>query len=412
MEKRFAKVDYYAVLEVKPSASDSEIKTAFRRLALKHHPDKANYDKAQATEKFQAIAEAYEVLSDEALRAKYIKARSVRPTPGSADSQKPPRRSADCSHRPWWETGEAPPEEFNAPRKETGAPRKFMSVARMAGARARQQRDQRLAEQEQEWKNYTGKQKDVYDELKGAVKKKLIQEGDADVDWDNWLKDHLNRKWLNDAWEEHLPGRAFSSKQKDGLLGDVLADLAAGENAPKAEPKEQMQYDSRIVIPQLQGSKPGARNSQPAGGYRQQETSEAQSGARSSQPSGGGGYPKQSSQCASVNSAAGSASKPDDIQASLQSMGFADGDIAEALRRHSTLESATAWLLEGGGKSQGIFKNAIPPSTNLQDAGQGDNGDRAEMETALKSMGFSARDVQEALRRFSSLEAATAWLCK
>ena len=63
------KKDYYDILGLKKSASDRDIKRAFRKLALKYHPDK-NKD-AKAEEIFREIAEAYSVLSDEGKRKKY-----------------------------------------------------------------------------------------------------------------------------------------------------------------------------------------------------------------------------------------------------------------------------------------------------------------------------------------------------
>lgn len=65
-----AKRDYYEVLGVKKSASDDEIKKAYRKLALKYHPDKNPGDKA-AEEKFKEINEAHDVLSDKQKRARY-----------------------------------------------------------------------------------------------------------------------------------------------------------------------------------------------------------------------------------------------------------------------------------------------------------------------------------------------------
>ncbi|MCX6164670.1 MAG: J domain-containing protein [Ignavibacteriae bacterium] len=62
--------DYYKVLGVDKKASSDEIKKAFRKLALKYHPDKAKGDKS-AEEKFKEINEANEVLSDSAKRKKY-----------------------------------------------------------------------------------------------------------------------------------------------------------------------------------------------------------------------------------------------------------------------------------------------------------------------------------------------------
>ena len=65
-----AKRDYYEVLGVQKTASAQEIKKAYRKLAIKFHPDKNPDDKA-AEEKFKEAAEAYEVLSDEDKKARY-----------------------------------------------------------------------------------------------------------------------------------------------------------------------------------------------------------------------------------------------------------------------------------------------------------------------------------------------------
>lgn len=62
--------DYYESLGVARSASDAEIKRAFRKLAREHHPDVAK-DKKKAEERFKEINEAYEVLSDPEKRKKY-----------------------------------------------------------------------------------------------------------------------------------------------------------------------------------------------------------------------------------------------------------------------------------------------------------------------------------------------------
>lgn len=62
--------DYYAILGVGRDASEKEIKSAYRKLARKHHPD-VNPGDAAAEEKFKEISEAYEVLSDADKRTKY-----------------------------------------------------------------------------------------------------------------------------------------------------------------------------------------------------------------------------------------------------------------------------------------------------------------------------------------------------
>src|ERR1700758_2239401 len=65
-----AKRDYYTVLGVNRDASDEDIKKAYRRLAMKFHPDRNPGDKA-AEEKFKEAKEAYEVLSDPSKRSIY-----------------------------------------------------------------------------------------------------------------------------------------------------------------------------------------------------------------------------------------------------------------------------------------------------------------------------------------------------
>ncbi len=62
--------DYYETLGVSKTASEDEVKSAFRKLARKYHPDVAK-DKKAAEEKFKQINEAYEVLSDPEKRRKY-----------------------------------------------------------------------------------------------------------------------------------------------------------------------------------------------------------------------------------------------------------------------------------------------------------------------------------------------------
>ena len=65
-----AKQDYYEVLGISKSASAAEIKKAYRKMAIKYHPDK-NPDDATAEENFKKAAEAYEVLSDDNKKARY-----------------------------------------------------------------------------------------------------------------------------------------------------------------------------------------------------------------------------------------------------------------------------------------------------------------------------------------------------
>jgi molecular chaperone DnaJ len=65
------KRDYYEVLGVSRGATDQEIKSAYRRLALQHHPDRNPGNKEESEERFKEITEAYSVLADSEKRAAY-----------------------------------------------------------------------------------------------------------------------------------------------------------------------------------------------------------------------------------------------------------------------------------------------------------------------------------------------------
>src|ERR1700751_6369607 len=65
-----AKQDFYEILGVSKSASPDELKKAYRKLAMKHHPDRNPSDKS-AEQKFKEINEAYDILKDDQKRAAY-----------------------------------------------------------------------------------------------------------------------------------------------------------------------------------------------------------------------------------------------------------------------------------------------------------------------------------------------------
>src|SRR5690554_3434651 len=79
--------DYYAILGVEPGAGDAEIKTAYRRLARKYHPDVSK--EAGAEDKFKSVNEAYEALRDPERRKAYDQLRSRGYQPGD-DIHPPP----------------------------------------------------------------------------------------------------------------------------------------------------------------------------------------------------------------------------------------------------------------------------------------------------------------------------------
>src|SRR3954452_6808689 len=66
------KRDYYEILGIARTADGEEVKRAYRRLAMKYHPDRNNGEgKVEAEVRFKECAEAYEVLSDDAKRRRY-----------------------------------------------------------------------------------------------------------------------------------------------------------------------------------------------------------------------------------------------------------------------------------------------------------------------------------------------------
>lgn len=95
--------DYYSVLGVEPSAGEAEIKTAYRRLARKYHPDVSK--EAGGEEHFKAVNEAYEVLRDTGKRAQYDQLRSRGFRPGD-QFQTPPGYQGGGSPEYGFEYGE------------------------------------------------------------------------------------------------------------------------------------------------------------------------------------------------------------------------------------------------------------------------------------------------------------------
>lgn len=82
-------MDYYALLGVPKNSSESDIKKAYRKMALKWHPDKNLANQAEAEKKFKEISEAYEVLSDQDKRAEYDRFGKVKPGGGGGGGRAP-----------------------------------------------------------------------------------------------------------------------------------------------------------------------------------------------------------------------------------------------------------------------------------------------------------------------------------
>ena len=69
--------DYYSILEIDKNADKNTIKNAYKKLALKYHPDKNTDNKEQAEEKFKEISEAYEILSDDQKKNNYDNGQNI-----------------------------------------------------------------------------------------------------------------------------------------------------------------------------------------------------------------------------------------------------------------------------------------------------------------------------------------------
>src|SRR5580765_2454779 len=99
--------DYYKILGVPRTASEADIKKAFRKLAREYHPDVAK-NKKQAEEKFKEINEAYEVLGDPTKRKKYDE---LGPNWSSGSEFRPPPGWGGTGRRPS-DHGQAPGAEY------------------------------------------------------------------------------------------------------------------------------------------------------------------------------------------------------------------------------------------------------------------------------------------------------------
>src|SRR5581483_5518032 len=93
------KRDYYEVLGVSRTATEEEIKKAYRKLALKWHPDRNPEARREAEERFKEISEAYQVLSDPERRAQYDRFGDFFGTGRTRASRGRARRGQDLQYR-------------------------------------------------------------------------------------------------------------------------------------------------------------------------------------------------------------------------------------------------------------------------------------------------------------------------
>jgi DnaJ family protein C protein 17 len=150
--------DFYALLEVNEGASESEIRRAYRKTALKYHPDKVGANQ-EALDKFHLLQIAYDVLSDQSVKELYDNARRARQAKAERDKAYEGRRKwmkEDLERR---ESG-----AFKRKREEVDAEEEFeRELRRLAedGKRRRKEREEMLRKEahemeEQEQKNEDG----------------------------------------------------------------------------------------------------------------------------------------------------------------------------------------------------------------------------------------------------------------
>ncbi|KAK5746574.1 hypothetical protein LTR17_000590 [Elasticomyces elasticus] len=169
--------DFYDLLDVQPSASDSEIRRAYRKTALIYHPDKAGANNIPAREKFELLQIAYDVLSDPAVRELYDNARR-------AKEEKKEREAQFEGRRKWMKE--------DLERRESGAKRKWDDVAAgRDGAEEDYERElrrlaedgrRRRVEREQEMRREALKVEEENKEVVQPVSEEGVKAGPTDLD--------------------------------------------------------------------------------------------------------------------------------------------------------------------------------------------------------------------------------------
>jgi DnaJ family protein C protein 17 len=139
--------DFYELLGVSPTASESELRSAYRKTALKYHPDKVGAN-AEALDKFHLLQVAYDVLSDVSVKELYDNARRARVEKAQRTSAYDDRRKAMIDELEAREAG-----HLKRKRGELDEEEKFQrELARLAadGKRRREERTEKLRREAQE----------------------------------------------------------------------------------------------------------------------------------------------------------------------------------------------------------------------------------------------------------------------
>jgi curved DNA-binding protein CbpA len=323
MERRFAAVDYFAVLGVPTSADDGAIRSAFRKLAVIHHPDKATYNKEEAKRTFQGIAEAYEVLKDPDLRNRYLR---VRQAEGRAKASSSSGRAS-----------------YEQPRRSGSSGGAGGSLAGMRRAAMNAAREKELEEARARERDFIARERELqrnYEELKSNIKTRLLSDSGAqdDKSWKDWWSEQVGSKWMNDKWEEYLPDLDASSGVQAALMRDMHAEVLEERERMAAELERQREED------RANEEKARLRESARVEGVPTAKSSGsapmAKRLARGSDDKKGG-Y------------SSGTAKKYSGKQlgylemiTALTELGYAANEAESAARRTTSVEAAEEWILE------------------------------------------------------------------
>mmetsp|Transcript_30412 Transcript_30412/g.69166 ORF Transcript_30412/g.69166 Transcript_30412/m.69166 type:complete len:410 (+) Transcript_30412:16-1245(+) len=399
---RWQQHNFYSVLGVTEACTSADVKKAFRTLALKQHPDKVPpSQRARATERFQLIAEAYEVLSDGGLRSKYDAMRRA-PQPRSAGRFQQSRPAAPARPQPPRERtrgGYVPPSEPTAFEKMfpppagyvrapvRGGPCSSKSVVESVARSVKAEIEEKQRREEKDRQERYRKDWEAEQEAKESAARFFRDMGEEEVGsfgkeqeklYEAWFADRLASKWLNSDWEQQLSEehqQVMKDVVRDHLMrkfsnvSDELDSTPVADNSPTPKRKAEPERAGRTT-----SGRPVQRTESKATGAVLQYGDEAE--------------------IRGLESEAGRA---------LNGKRCTVMDYDEGLKRHVVLV-------------KGIGEKKIRPENLVEvdwfvEPGAGDAGSEGlDLVDCLVAMGYSKADATRAKLRCSTVESAIDWL--